>query len=219
MKILRITLKATSDFHTMGGVQGSTIDYLRNNKGVPYILGTHIKGLMRTEAERIGRSISDFKPMISEDNEKLTEDERRSLLTEHELKLREVNPDVCSVFGSIHTDGQQDYSEGKIRVTDFMADREIRPTARMHVSIDRDYLSNKKGALFRTRAVPAGSVFTGFVIARNLEDHEDKLLTGSIYSMAHYGIGGERSRGLGGFEVTDIEQIGYDEFIKEGVLV
>ena len=217
MNIWRITLVATSDFHTSSEAKGSTIDYLRNIDKRPYIPGTHIKGVMRTEAERILRCIKDIDCWITGDiMVDASEDKKRPFKTCEELKNGRYGCDVCRVFGMPHFIDDKKYREGKIRVTDFTANDEVVSASRMHVSIDRDTLSKKKSALFRTRVVPAGCQFTGYIITKTLEETEIKLLKGSLHSMVHYGLGGERSRGLGSFDIESYRQISCEDFLKEG---
>lgn len=221
MKIFQITLRATTDFHTAGGSQGSTVDYLRDTSGLPYIPGSHIKGIMRTEAERIVRSVYDIKCWITGDVDKMdadSEKNKREVVTCSESKNGKYACDVCPLFGAPNNDGGNGYIEGKIRVMDFRADRENNGF-RMHVSIDRDKLSKNDGGLFRTKVVSSGTRFTGHIITKDLSESEMRLLKASIHSMCHYGIGGERSRGLGSFELDgDIMEISPEDLAKGGVL-
>ncbi len=224
MKILRISLINTVDFHTMGETQGSTIDFLKNSEGIPYIPATHIKGVMRTEAERIMRSTMDYKHgifKIKPDNNFSDAENKRikGIRTENELKLRETCSIVCNIFGKIHDVNSQAYHEGKIKITDFIADKKFLSVSRMHVAINRNNLSKEERALFRTRAVPAGSRFTGYLFIRDLSEDENKLLMASLHSMCHYGLGGERSRGLGYFQIEGPTTISYEEFLMGGVLL
>lgn len=218
MIIWQITLVATSDFHTSSEAKGSTIDYLRNIDDIPYIPGTHIKGVMRTEAERILRHIDKIDCWITGDIhlKDASEDKKRPYKTCDELKNGGYGCDVCRVFGMPHGTIDVNYREGKIRITDFIANSTVFSASRMHVSIKRNTLSKKDSALFRTRVVPAGCQFTGYIISKTLEENERKLLIGSMHSMAHYGLGGERSRGLGSFDIKSYKQISYEDFLKEG---
>lgn len=221
MNIFKLTLINTTDFHTRGDVQGSTIDYLKNFKEVPYIPATHIKGVMRTEAERIMHSVMKYKDEpLEPDNVILDTDIERikDLNTKKELNLREISSTVCNIFGKIHSDTVEGYHEGKIKITDFIANEEILSASRMYVSINRNFLSKQERALFKIRTVPAGSRFTGYILTQDLNDEENKLLLGSLHSMCHYGLGGNRSRGLGNFIIEGPTKISYEEFVKGGVL-
>lgn len=218
MIIWQIVLITTSDFHTSSEAKGSTIDYLRNIENIPYIPGTHIKGVMRTEAERILRSTESIDCWITGDiyMAGASEDNKRPFKTCEKLKNREYGCDVCRVFGMPHLPGEDNYREGKIRVTDFIARNKVISASRMHVSIDRNKLSKTESALFQTRVVPKGCQFIGYIIIKNLSESEEKLLKGSMHSMAHYGLGGERSRGLGSIDIESCSHISYDDFLKEG---
>lgn len=216
MNIWRITLVMESDFHTSSEAKGSTIDYLRDADNIPYIPGTHVKGVMRTEGERILRSTQGIDCWITGDldMDDASDDNKRPIKTCEELKNGDYGCNVCRVFGMPNDAGGGKYREGKIRITDFNADGKVISASRMHVSIDRDTLSNKRGALFQTRVVPKGCKFTGHIITKSLSEDEEKLLKGSLYSMAHYGLGGERSRGLGSINIESLDSISYEDFLK-----
>lgn len=215
MKIWKIGLVADSDFHTYGDSKGSTLDYLKDTEGIPYIPGTHVKGVMRTEAERILRSLQGISCWITGDLdiENVSEQNKRKIKTCEALDRGEYGCDICRVFGVPNIKGGKTYREGKIRVTDFRAEKNPTSVSRMHVSIDRDMLSNKSGALHRIQLVPAGSRFTGYIITKKLGETEEKLLRASLHSMIHYGLGGERSRGLGSFKLEHIEETSYEDFV------
>ncbi|MDD4497923.1 MAG: RAMP superfamily CRISPR-associated protein, partial [Methanosarcinaceae archaeon] len=101
MKIWKITLLADSDFHTYGDSKGSTLDYLKDADGFPYIPGTHIKGVMRTEAERLLRSTEGIDCWITGDLdlEGASEENKRKIKTCEALERGEYGCDVCRVFG------------------------------------------------------------------------------------------------------------------------
>lgn len=222
MRIMKIILIADTDFHTMGQTKGSTSDFLRDTNGVPYIPGTHIKGVMRTEAERITRSTDNIKCRITGDWDQLVDSEngtKKQVLTCEEVSKGGFGCNVCSLFGVPNTKGGGHYYEGKIRILNFSARSEIISSQRVHVSIDRGRLSNTKGALFTTRTVPSGCEFTGHIIFKDISESEERLLFASLHSMVHYGLGGERSRGLGSFSIKQIKDISIEEFHKgDGLL-
>ncbi|MGM0772008.1 MAG: RAMP superfamily CRISPR-associated protein [Halobacteriota archaeon] len=219
MNILRIKLRSTSDFHTTGSSQGSTVDFLRDENDIPYIPGSHVKGVMRTEAERIIRSIEGITCWITGDVDKIdaTEDNKREIVLCDELREGKYGCSICPIFGVPNNDGKAGFNEGKIRVMDFKAADPAIAASRMHVSINRDNLSKNEGGLFRTKVVPSGTIFTGYIMTKNLTAEEESLLKASFHSMCHYGLGGGRSRGLGSFELAgDIEEISVEEFVNGG---
>ncbi len=213
MKIVKISILFKNDFHTTGEAKGSLVDFLKDSEENPYIPATHIKGIMRTEAERILRSVEDIPCYITGDPEAA-----RVTLCD-EVKNGGFRCDVCRIFGVPNTEGGGDYREGKIRVTEFKTDKNDVPAiARMHVSIKRETQTKSEHALFNMHSVPSKTEFTGYILIREaLTDSENKLLHASIHSMAHYGIGKDRSRGLGGIDSTEglkISEISHDEYLK-----
>ncbi len=221
MKIFKITLTCTTDFNTSGGSQGSTVDILKDENELPYIPASHIKGVMRTEAERLIRTVKGISCWITGDVEKQNADDgknKRGVVLCEGLRVHgEYECDVCPLFGVPNNDGTADYHEGKLKIMDFrMAEKPV-SGARMHVSIKRDYLSKQDGGLFRTKVIPSGSKFTGHFILKDLDEAEERLLWASLHSMCDYGIGGERSRGLGCFKLLQAEEISFEDFVQEGV--
>ncbi len=221
MKIFKITLSCTTDFNTSGGSQGSTVDILKDEKGFAYIPGSHIKGVMRTEAERMIRTVKGINCWITgdADKEKVDEDKnKRGVVLCEGLKVRgEYECEVCPLFGVPNNDGTALYQEGKLKIMDFRIVDNPVSVARMHVSIKRDYLSRQDGGLFRTKAIPSGSKFSGYFILKDLSEAEERLLWASLHSMCDYGLGGGRSRGLGCFELSRAEEIAFEDFVQEGV--
>lgn len=191
MKILKISLIFKNDFHTTGEQKGPIVDFLKDSKGNPYIPSTHIKGIMRTEAERLLRSTENISCFIT-GNPKI-------VLCE-DVENGGFGCDVCRIFG-VPKKGL--YKEGKIRITDFKIEKKVDISSRMHVSIKRDMQTKSNSALFDMRSVPFHTKFTGYIFIRDdLTVSEEKLLYASIHSMTHYGIGKGRSRGLGGIMET-----------------
>jgi len=216
MKILKLSMVFKNDFHTTGETKGSLIDFLKDSEG-PYIPATHIKGIMRTEAERILRSVENIPCFITGN----PQNSMKVTLCDEVIKGG-FRCDVCKIFGVPNTEGGRDYREGKTRITDFRPDKkDVGSVSKMHVSINRETQTKSKSALFNMISVPSKTRFTGYILIREtLTDPEDKLLHASIHSMAHYGIGKDRSRGLGGIESIDtidgfnLLEISRDEFLK-----
>lgn len=214
MKILKLSMVFNNEFHTTGEKKGPVVDFLKDKNGMPYIPATHVKGIMRTEAERIIRSVENIPCYI-------TGDPRTSSMNVtlcDEVKRGDFKCDVCRIFGVPNTHGGGDYKEGKVRITDFKTNKDVGKVSRMHVSIDRGKQTKSEHALFNMLSVPSKTQFTGYLIIRDtLNPSEVKLFNASIHSMAHYGIGKDRSRGLGGIDTVDgfnISEIPLDDFLR-----
>ena len=218
MIVLHVELTSTSDMHIGGKKLGSMLDYLKLRKGDPYIPATHIKGIMRSEAERILRATRNIPCSIT----------GMASGSDHRIHLcRELEEEgnylccICKLFGSPNRKGGESCREGKIRVMNFYLKDSTRTNSglRTHVSIDRDTGCKLNRALYSMRTVPKGSVFSGYIIIREELDQSDEkpLLLASIHAMANYGIGGGRSRGLGQMHCTVTWEEKTPEMILGGV--
>ncbi len=213
--IWRAVLECTSGFHTMGDVEGSYIDYLKDPVGhYPYIPATHVKGVMRCEAERLLRGAQQM-PDCS-----ITGDPKIRLCDD--IRKGRFGCAVCRIFGPPRTDGitNKNYLEGSIRVTDFRAvkPKSVLSEQRTHVVINRDTQTKEKRHLFSKNIVSSGTKFRGFIILReDLDETDQNLLIASIQAMADYGLGGNRSRGLGAVRLAeDIDKtVTVDTFTNE----
>lgn len=199
--IWKIVLECTSGLHTMGDVEGSYIDYLKYSDGSPFIPATHIKGVLRCEAERLLRGDPSRKmPDCS-----ITGDPKTRQCDD--IKNGKFGCIVCKIFGPPRTAGitNTNYLEGNIRVTDFRSLQSTQTSSerRTHVVINRDTQTKEKHLLFSRNIVSTGTRFRGFILLReNLSNPEEELLTASIHAMADYGLGGNRSRGLGAVKLA-----------------
>ncbi len=190
MKLYRLELRLLNDFQTAGENRGSTIDVLRSAFAVGekieerlVIPASHIKGLLRQEARRLG--------------------------VEKEI--------VGDIFGSQEQENRDGgYKEPAVKFFDLHAPLDAL-TERVHVKISLKYGSNSKneGGLYSQKLVPQETLFTGYIALKgdNSEKHVE-ILKASLKSAQHYGIGGERSRGLGGFE-ADMKEIDVSDFKME----
>lgn len=195
MDIWQITLTLKTDFITSGDTRGSLMDVLEDDKNRLFIPATHIKGVVRTEAERIYPE----KPVCFITGDPYGEKEKR-----FEIKVckNPINGDcpICRLFG---LPNQRDirYFQPILKFLDFYCSNR-NTMMRTHVSIDRETGAKRKEALFDKRVVSKGSTFTGYLLMReNLSENERNLICGAFHSAAHYGFGGDRSRGLGAVDV------------------
>lgn len=211
MKVMKLRIELKDDFHTSGSAQGSRCDVLRC--GEKFIIpGSHLKGVIRTEAERIWFSAMDLKPC------------RITYMTE---RFHCTNPGacpICTMFGKPNQrddlegqgEGAAGYQEGVLRFYDaIMVQGGRSPSPRTHASIDRGTESNVSGALYSVSVLGRGSVFEGFVVMRHeMTEKENRLLRGAVASAGWYGLGKERSRGLGRVEMT-LTESSMEELIEE----
>jgi len=216
MKLWKISITVQSGFCTSGEKMGSFIDGLKDAHNLPYIPATHIKGIMRCEAERLLRSDPKSKTrecsIFGESDNSGTSSNPR-LCKEVLQRDGDFGCDICRLFGppnvadTTNSGSKTVYQEGLIRVTDFhLGDPQTedrRMDRRPHVAINRSSQTKETGHIFSGNVVPGGVTFQGFIIVRkDLQKSEEKLLEASLHSLAHYGIGGNRSRGLGGVLVN-----------------
>jgi CRISPR/Cas system CSM-associated protein Csm3 (group 7 of RAMP superfamily) len=201
MNVWEIEIKLLSDLHTSGERRGSVVDIMRRD-GRPYLPASHVKGVVRTEAERIWFGCKGERPCYITD-----------------VKDRRIwdcdDPNnygcpVCGMFGVPEQERRKGdkYTEAKIRFTDFYLTGN--ESERPHVRIDRKTGSKGRRALFSERTVSRGGSFRGFIIIRDLNDKEEGLLEGAFHSASDYGFGGGRSRGLGLVEIVIDKTASFD---------
>jgi CRISPR/Cas system CSM-associated protein Csm3 (group 7 of RAMP superfamily) len=197
MNVWKIELRLCSDFHSAGETRGSVIHVLKSGI-TPYIPGSHIKGMLRTEAERIW-----FSTHGGVRNCYLTgapDGTEKNPAGVEKCKDEDGCP-ICSLFG-VPEQEEKSYAEAKVKFTDFFCSRGDNESERAHVKIRRNTGAKEERALFTEKTVARGSVFTGFILMRTLEEAEEKLLHGALRSASDYGFGGGRTRGLGCVDLT-----------------
>jgi CRISPR/Cas system CSM-associated protein Csm3 (group 7 of RAMP superfamily) len=219
VKLLKVTLSFKTDVHTTGEMGGALIEYLKDARGNPYIPATHVKGVMRCEAERILKATENIPCFITGNPEKDPTSRKHETTLCKEVRDGGYRCDICRLFGVPNTEGGGEYREGKLRITDFKTTKKVSPLSRMHVSIDRSTQTHAKQALYNMHTVPHNTEFTGYIIIRKpLSESESKLLYACLHSMAHYGFGRERSRGLGEIDPQDglkIEEVTPEAYLEE----
>ena len=171
MEVYEIIITLTSFFNSQGAKRGNTISTIQNSEGRYYIPGSHIKGVIRCEAERIVLSLSmDMKlvyNMFGKENEENQE------FFEPKLKFTDV---YCE--NNVDT----------INKTGILISRSLLSNTEKALF---DHVLLPPGTRF------TGKIY----VKRPLSDEEQKLLLGSVLSASHYGIGSSRSRGLGGCKI------------------
>lgn len=209
MDIWQITLTLKTDFITSGETRGSLIDVLQDDEHRLFIPATHIKGVVRTEAERIYPE----KPACFITGHPYGTKEKPSEIKvcKNPIKINGDCP-ICRLFG-VPNQREVSYFQPILKFLDFYCD-DRNTLMRTYVSIGRERGAKMEGALFSKRVVSSVSEFTGYLLMReNLSQDERNLLCGAFHSAAHYGFGSDRSRGLGAVDVS-ITGISVDAFKK-----
>ena len=206
MQVKEIRLILEDVYHTSGQTEGAFIDILKDHEGRAYIPATQVKGVMRCEAERILRATEGISCSVTGDP---------AVRVCDEVKGGMFGCDVCRLFGMPRTEGGGAYIEGKLRFTSFLpTDGNKTPSeVRTSVTISRESGTNVSGNLFSMSFVPAGSMFTGYVMIRSdLSENEERLFSASLHAMKAYGLGKGRSRGCGGIREIRIADVPAEQF-------
>jgi CRISPR/Cas system CSM-associated protein Csm3 (group 7 of RAMP superfamily) len=196
MKMWKVELRLCSDFHTAGETRGSVIHVLKSGN-MPLIPGSHIKGVLRTEAERLWFGKEGGRKCFLTGTPDGTEKEPAGI---KKCEDKDGCP-ICGLFG-VPEQENKGYTEAKLKFTDFLCSQANNESERTHVRIDRYKGAKGERALFTEKTVARGSVFIGFILLRALTNGEEKLLRGALRSASDYGFGCGRTRGLGCVEIT-----------------
>lgn len=210
MEVWSIDLCFVSPFHTTGTNLGSFIRIARSldstGMSIPYIPATHLKGVMRCEAERIMRGSAGISCFVTGN----PDSPGHAIQVCDEVKSGGYGCPVCSLFGVPNTDGGGGFREGKLRILDFYpsgGSGGVAVQRRSHVMINREFQVKEEHALYSEEAIPPGTVFTGNIIIRSgLTDDEKRLFLASLHAMAGYGLGKNRSRGFGALKIGYIKK-------------
>ncbi|MHA1222306.1 MAG: RAMP superfamily CRISPR-associated protein [Candidatus Heimdallarchaeaceae archaeon] len=169
----QLKLKTIGFFNTQGVRRGNFVESLTDYRGTYYIPASHMKGVIRCEAERISAALN-LPPSLVE-----------------------------SIFGKEDQENQS-YTEGKLKFSNlYLINPPSESSSKYGLLISRKTLSHTEKTLFEMEILPPNSVFEGKIsIKGQLTQEEEKLLLGSILSASHYGLGSNRSRGLGACKIT-----------------
>lgn len=185
--LIQYTIKTKSDLH-IGG-HGNTLpaevdnQVLKNNNDFPIIPGSSLKGVLRTEMERLLTGISIDVCSVPD------------VCRSPKRKDVEECP-VCILFGGAEL-------AGSVRIKDATANNK-RTLIRDGVAIERKTRKAKSGAKYDFEAVPQGTEFYGEVTIENLDIDENKnAKLGAFLSLVDFfnacsgSIGHAISRGFG----------------------
>ena len=187
--IINYEVLAVSDLR-IGG-HGSTapgeVDnpVIKNSEGYPIIPGSSLKGVLRTETEKLLRTIIGEENVCSPDN----------LCKSKKSKRTEECP-VCLLFGGAEM-------AGSIRIRDATTESQ-KTYIRDGVKIERETRKAKDGGYYDIEVVPSGTVFKGEIMIENptLNGNEYAKLgallsTIDFFNATSRTLGGAVSRGFG----------------------
>lgn len=204
---------------------------IKDGNGLPFIPGSSLKGVLRSTAERLLRSLAPpgkekrwacdpiGDPCVDKDKKeeivkKFKEDEKRSEELWKESCL------ICRLFGS-------PWLASRVYIKDLTLANgtDLFPLTLLRdgVAIDRDTGAAKKGAKFDYELVPAGAIFDLKIVLENVEDWEAGLISSilKLWEREGFALGGMTSRGLGwaklfALEVKKVDRNILKEFILKG---
>ncbi len=223
----RTIVNATLKMHTALSVgsrsslepTGTDLPVMKDPKGVPFIPGSSIKGVIRSQMERVLRSL-DRKvtplnacdpfgnPCVSNDDKddfvkglKDVPDENR----EQDLsqKIWDKSCTVCRLFGSPWLASRFAFRDARLANSpELMQITEIRDG----VGIDRDRGAAKEGLKYDFEVVSPDAQFDIFIIAENVESWEIGLLLAVLrpWQEGYMPIGGKSTRGPGWGKLGDL---------------
>lgn len=204
-----------SDLHIGGrgssGPSDVDLPVLRNNNDYPVIPGSSIKGVLRTELERLLRGCSVDVCTIPD-----VCYSSRWLSDNPERKGKEVDPClVCQIFGS-------GGNSSPVRVRDATAAGKM-TVVRDGVAIYRKTRKAAKGSKYDLEAVPKGTVFSGKVTVENCTLYgKEYARLGGLLSLVEFfnacagTMGHSVSRGYGEVEINikDISVISAEDYLN-----
>lgn len=176
---------------------------LKDASGNPVIPGSSIKGVVRSQFERVMRSLVPGKQgscgVFGEEN-CLTNQDKTNLAKEPE-KLYEKSCQTCRLFGGIAVAGKLRFKDASYIPQNGKA---CQYEKRDGVGIDRDTGAAQRGVKYDFEVVPRGSRFQFALIAENLDAEQKKqlefvigLLEGTLIPEDYLAFGGKTTRGLG----------------------
>jgi len=190
--LIQYTIKTKSDLH-IGG-HGTTLPaevdgaVLKNNSDIPIIPGSSLKGVLRTEMERLIKGLQIDACTVPD----VCKSKKKGII------VREKLPPcpVCMLFGGAEL-------AGSVRIKDATANNR-KTVIRDGVAIERKTRKAKGSAKYDIEAVPQGTEFYGDVVIENPDISENvNAKLGAFLSLVEFfnecsgGIGSATSRGFG----------------------
>lgn len=193
---------------------------LKDAAGNPVIPGSSIKGVVRSQFERVMRSL------IPDGNGSCDVFGKNCLAKEDKKKLSpeelyEKSCQTCKLFGGIAVAGKLRFKDASYISQN---GKNCQYEKRDGVGIDRNTGAAAWSAKFDFEIVPRSSRFQFTLIAENLDSEQKNqlefiisLLEGTLIPDDYLAFGGKTTRGLGRMKLenTHIETVNRDTIIKE----
>lgn len=205
---------------------GTDLPVIKDQSGVPFVPGSSIKGVVRSEMERVLRSLDRGSMKLwacdpfAEANDLpnkqcITSKERNDIekevanLTgkdseaERSKRIWEKSCTVCRLFGSPWLASHLAFKDACLTNLQDMVDV---TSVRDGVGIDRDRGAAKDGLKYDFEVVSPGAKFSIVILAENVESWEIGLLLSVLrpWQEGYLPIGGKSSRGPGWGRLTEI---------------
>jgi len=214
---------------------GTDAPVVKDLEGRPYIPGSSLKGMVRSEFESVLRGLDvqgityngkrlwacnlfeDRERCIPiESKEEMEEESEKAERYDEELtnRIRGNLCTVCSIFGSTEMASRVHFKDAVLKNSgELIKISEIRDG----ISIDRDSGTVRTGATFDYEVVPAGARYGLEIVMENVDDWEIGLffLLLKSWERGEMAIGGKTSRGLGWsrLENLQIQRVNRDKLV------
>ena len=230
--IIQARLVMDSALHIGSGEESGSVDagIVLDRDGHPYIPGSSLKGVLRSEAERAAALLGQTGCGLFSSNGVnclTTDDDSAQRFRSDIRKARGLTPglhaqieqelcDTCKLFGS-------QFAASRLQIDDLpMIDADnFVIESRDGVGIDRDTGTAAQHIKYDFHVVPAGAEFTVRIQAENLDARSRALLAFVILELnrGSYSLGGKRSRGLGRCHLVRLQIQEFDFSKPEALLV
>jgi CRISPR-associated RAMP protein (TIGR02581 family) len=199
---------------------GSDLPLVLDTQSRPYIPGSSLKGVFRTQAEQMVNafisSATDPAGVMETDKQIRTSGSFQGLGDEQKFHhIINNSNEIVKLFGSTLIAGRIFFRDAMIIENSFSY-----VETRNGVQIDRDTGSQKKGALYDYDTVPAGVRFSFELLIENTSDIQVGLVVLILDSWKANGfqVGGFTRRGLGWMALSDYEE-SFNEISKPHDLI
>ena len=203
-QVITATLQARTAVHIGSGQGNDLTDALirRDAQGRPFIPGTAIAGALRTLLTRLAPRLG-LEPCVVLSDDK--SDDR-------EVRKQSCQCAVCHLFGDVNPSDGEDSQSAASRVLVFNAyprNDPDRPLIRDGVGIDRvTGAAARAGSVkFDLEVLPAGAEFELRIELRDAGEQDQQLLAAGLaeWRAGRLWLGGRVARGLGAFDLDDLE--------------